>query len=134
MDSQITYSKKLNFVSILTRSTTVAVFSVLEYSNFGKLHILYLGQIVISLYHYAFSCSNDCRNSSIESINRRTLQRAVHTDTKEKREEKWNSHLGSEETCDLEKETKLWNILSHSLPPGQLYGPLPTHYKMEMSS
>ena len=64
---------------------------------------------------------------SIESINRKTLPKAIDVFHHQHREEKWNSSLEKlsvqrkfRDVCSLERENRVWNRIMDGLPPGQL--------------
>lgn len=139
----------------LTRSTTVAVIhhpSILnipfleDYSSKAKLSFLAavtiskdplieeISDLALSLSFRSAQGIRDCVGdalslaiSSVESINRKTLQRALRVEMVERSENKWNKKLSDlsvqckfKEVCTLEEENRVWKRIMDGLPAGQL--------------
>ena len=136
----------------LTRSTTTAVLhhpAVLDipflsdYSLKAKLN--YLSSISLSedpLIKEIASCSLSSSAigssgemaatlqlaiNSVESVNRKTLPRAIRQIVKQKSTDRWNEHLHQlmvqrkfKDACDLEDDNKVWHRIIDGLPAGQL--------------
>ena len=136
----------------LTRSTTTAVLhhpAVLDipflsdYSLKAKLN--YLSSISLSedpLIKEIASCSLSSSAigssgemaatlqlaiNSVESVNRKTLPRAIRQIVKQKSTDRWNEHLHQltvqrkfKDSCDLEDDNKVWHRIIDGLPAGQL--------------